>query len=152
MVTHLKDLHIALRLYHANLMNLHWNAKGEDFNDSHKSITSEYYDLCYKYIDITAEMLARLNITCPNYIEAAKWMQESEAKYFVVDSNRLYTRAQIIQLADYMFKGILNLIEYTLAEDLMKDPRNTGIKSDLESMHSEFDLQSRYINARRMEQ
>ena len=37
------ELNSVLRLYESNYRNLHWNSKGIDFNDSHKSITTEYY-------------------------------------------------------------------------------------------------------------
>ena len=49
-----------------------------------------------------------------------------------------------------MLGDVLKLIEATLQEDLFNDISNVGIKSDLEAMHSEFDLQYRYINKRKM--
>ena len=151
MDTHIKDLHIALRLYHANFMNLHWNAKGEGFDDAHKRITTDYYDLCYKHIDTTAEMLARLNISCPNYIESAYYIDKAEHHFYMVDSSKLYNKMEIMRIASSMLNDILSLIEASLKDECIEDdPANVGIKSDLESMHSEFDLQARYINARRL--
>jgi DNA-binding ferritin-like protein len=145
------DLHVALRLYHSNLLNLHWNSHGMDFNDSHKSITTEYYELCDKYIDITAEMLARLNVYAPNYIEVVQYISKSSENFHVVDSKKLYTREEIVSLIDTMLESILSFIAKSLNDEEIKDNiTNVGIKSDLEAMYSEFDLQYRYINKRRM--
>lgn len=150
-MNNLYNLHIALRVYHSNLLNLHWNSHGMDFNDSHKDITTEYYELCDKYIDITAEMLARLNIFAPNYIEVVDYMSKSEDKFHIVDSAKLYSREEIVALVDKMFESILFYIEKSLEDEEIKNNiKNVGIKSDLESMYSEFDLQYRYINKRRM--
>ena len=147
----LYDLHVALRLYHSNLLNLHWNAHGLEFNDSHKNITTEYYELCDKYIDITAEMLARLNIYAPNYIEVVQYISNSPDNFHVVDSKKLYTKEEIVALVDSMFESILSFIAKSLEDEEIKNNiENVGIKSDLEAMYSEFDLQYRYINKRRM--
>ena len=59
MVNKLIKLNAVLRLYHQNFLNLHWNSAGEEFNDAHKGISTDYYELCDKYIDTTAEMICR---------------------------------------------------------------------------------------------
>lgn len=142
----LVKLNAMLRVYNSNFLNLHWNTVGEEFNDAHKGISTDYYELCDKYVDTTAEMIARFGINAPNYIEVANMASD----FIVVDSTKLYTRKEIIEYADKMLGDICKCIVTCLAEDCMKEGYNTGIRSDLEAMHSEFDLQYRYINKRRL--
>jgi DNA-binding ferritin-like protein len=140
------ELNAMLRVYNANFLNIHWNAATENFDDIHKGITTDYYELCDKYIDITAEMIARFGVNAPNYIEVAKIADEKQ--FLVVDSGVLYDRATTINLSDKMLGDICKHIVVCLDE--IKETYNSGIKSDLEAMLSEFDLQYRYINKRRM--
>lgn len=147
----LQKLNALFRLYEANFRNLHWNSKGLDFNDSHKSITSEYYEMMSDDIDVTAEMIVRLDENPLNYIEITQFIQEDqESKYLVVASGDLYDRLSIVKFADVMLGDICKCIEECLAEDAINAPENIGIKSDLETMHGKYDLQYRYINKRRM--
>lgn len=170
MVDKLLLLNALLRVYHDNFLNLHWNSIGEEFNDAHKSISTDYYELCDKYIDSTAEMIARLGKNPYNYKEVCSvvfpQVQEPVVKessysslleysdlavgYILIDSNILYTRKDIIEKSNIMLKDILRLIEDCLSAEGSDNIENVGIKSDLEAMHSEFDLQYRYINRRRI--
>ena len=140
------ELNAMLRVYNANFLNIHWNAATENFDDIHKGITTDYYELCDKYIDSTAEMIARFAVNAPNYMEVAKIAEEKQ--FLVVDSSVLYDRATTINLSDKMLGDICKLIVVCLDE--IKETYNSGIKSDLEAMLSEFDLQYRYINKRRI--
>lgn len=150
MVNKLIKLNAILRLYHQNFLNLHWNSAGEEFNDAHKSISTDYYELCDKYIDTTAEMICRLGGNPLNYIQVVEFLTNQDSKYFVTDSSKMYERKDIIKWSDVMLGDILKNIEEVLEDDEAEDSCNIGIKSDLEAMHSEFDLQYRYINKRRM--
>lgn len=141
-------LNAMLRVYNSNFLNLHWNTVGEEFNDGHKGITTDYYELCDKYIDITAEMIARLSLNAPNYIEVAKIAEENS--FFIVDSNTLYDRKNIVQISDKLLGDICKTIVECLEEDSIQSHYNVGIKAELETMQGEFDLQYRYINKRRM--
>lgn len=141
-------LNALLRLYESNFLNLHWNAKEEDFNDSHKGISTDYYELTSKYIDVTAEMICRLG-KCPlNYKEVCI-LSEKSGNIFV-ESQKLYDRKDIIELSDKMLSDIVNNITTCLESEEMQSSINAGIKSTLESMLEEFDIQYRYINKRRM--
>lgn len=141
-------LNAMLRLYESNFLNLHWNAKEEDFNDSHKGISTDYYELAGKYVDVTAEMVCRLG-RCPlNYQEVGILSEKSG--YTVVESQKLYSREDIIELSDKMLGDIVTAIGNCLESEEMKATINAGIKSTLESMLDEFDIQYRYINKRRM--
>jgi DNA-binding ferritin-like protein len=141
-------LNAMLRVYNSNFLNLHWNSAGEEFNDSHKSISTDYYELCDKYIDVTAEMAARLGENAPNFGEVAEIARQEQ--FVAVESTRLYNRKDIIQIADTMLKDICMCIVECLAEEIINSPINVGIKSDLEAMASAFDIEYRYINKRRM--
>jgi len=144
------ELDAVLRLYEQNFRNLHWNAKGNDFNDSHKSITTEYYEMVSKDIDAIAEMLAMFNIDPFNYIEAVEYITKSENKYLVIDSKVHYTRAQIIDFSAVMLSCICTILADAIEE--MTNPIDAGIKSELETMLYNYSLQTRYINKRRGEE
>ena len=175
MVDKLLYLNALLRIYNSNFLNLHWNSVGEEFNDAHKSISTDYYELCDKYIDATAEMICRLGKNPYNYIEAynavidganndeVEDVEESGYKsllmgfseeyinnILIVDSSQLYNRSEIIKIADKMLYDIVNAITACLSAEGSNDVINAGIKSDLEAMLGEFDIQYRYINKRRM--
>lgn len=141
-------LNALLRVNESNFLNLHWNASGEDFNDSHKGITTDYYELCNKYVDITAEMITRFGKNPLNFIEICKVAEKCE--FVIVDSQRLYTRKEIIEFSQTMLKDIISILVECLDDIELKNTINAGIKSTLENMLEEFDLQYRYINKRRL--
>ena len=144
------ELNAMLRLYESNYRNLHWNSKGIDFNDSHKSITTDYYEMISESIDEVAEFISRLGGNAPNYMEVCEILNSQERRYLIVNSSELYSREQIIQLSDTMLNDICTLISECLEDSDMQETINAGIKSDLESMLSKYDLQARYINKRRL--
>lgn len=144
------ELNAMLRLYESNYRNLHWNSKGIDFNDSHKSITTDYYEMISESIDEVAEFISRLGGNAPNYMEVCEILNSQERRYLIVNSSELYSREQIVQLSDTMLNDICTLISECLEDSVMQETINAGIKSDLESMLSKYDLQARYINKRRL--
>lgn len=138
-----------LRLYEQNFRNLHWNAKGEDFNDSHKSITTEYYEMVSEDVDKIAEILAMLGNNPCNYPQAMEIISNQQEKYIIVDNNKLYTRAEIIEVSQIMFNDICNLLSASIEE--LNNPLDAGIRSELETLLYNYTLQFRYINKRRAE-
>lgn len=144
------ELNSVLRLYESNYRNLHWNSKGIDFNDSHKSITTEYYEMISESIDEVAEFISRLGGNAPNYMEVCEILNKQEKRYMIINSSELYTRQQIVEVSDVMLNDICTLIAECLEESVMQETINAGIKSDLESMLSKYDLQARYINKRKL--
>lgn len=146
----LTELLAALLINESNFKVMHWMSKGHEFDSIHKNITTEYYDMCDDNADKVAEMCIRLDIDPLNYREALEVAEKSDKKFIIVKSDKDYSKDEIIETADHIFRTILELIEACLQEDeIAKDIKNVGIKAELESMHSEFDLQFRYINARR---
>jgi DNA-binding ferritin-like protein len=136
-----------LRLYEQNFRNLHWNAKGEDFNDSHKSITTEYYEMVSEDVDKIAEILAMLGTNPCNYPQALEIINADPGKFVIVDNNKLYTRAEIIEISGIMFKDICNILSVAIEE--LENPLDAGIRSELETLLYNYTLQYRYINKRR---
>lgn len=147
----LVELDVVLRLHEQNFRNLHWNAKGNDFDDSHKSITTEYYEMVSADVDKVAEILAIKGIDPPNYMEIAEYINHSETTYSLVDSKRHYTRADIIKMSDIMLNEICKLLAVCI-EELEDDIMAAGIKSELETLLYNYTLQAKYINKRRMEE
>lgn len=145
----LKLLNAVMRLHESNIRLLHWNSYGEEFNDSHKAITEEYYELFATNIDKVSEIMGMLDITPPNYIEVIPLIKEENNRYLMVKSDKIYTREEIINILDVIFGDITGLILEVLDEEEIQDPYNTGIKAELESMLYTFDFQRRYINKRR---
>ena len=146
----LLELHSVLRLYCSNLSNLHWNTCGEEFNDAHVNITDGLIDLFHKWIDPVGEMLTRLDINPLNYAEVFDLIKNSSNDYFIADSAKRYNRKEIITIADVMLKDIVTLLCTVLESEEMKVTINAGIKSELEGMLNDFDLQYRYLNKRRL--
>lgn len=144
----LKELDALLRLYEANFRVLHWNSVGIDFNDSHKSITTEYYEMISDTIDKIAEILCMLGENPCNYLEAVKIVMNNNQNYTVVKSTDKYDRPAIVQLSNTMLNDICRLLAESIEE--VQDPINAGIKSELESILYDYTLQARYINARRL--
>lgn len=145
----LQELDAVLRIYESNFRNLHWNSVGNDFNDSHKSITTEYYEMLSNTIDQVAEMICMLGGGNPcNYKEALDIVNNLEQERFIVKSSVKYNRAAIISLADKMLTDICELLSDAIQE--INDPIDAGIKSELETMLYNYSLQARYINKRRL--
>ena len=143
-------LNAILRLHESNIRNLHWNSIGEEFDDSHKAITEEYYGLFAENIDKVSEIMGMLGINPPNYIEVVGIIKESGENHLMVNSDIMYTRTDIIPILDSIFGDVTKTIIEVLEEPEIKDPYNTGIKAELESMLYTFDFQRRYINKRRL--
>jgi len=144
-----KELDTVLRVYEQNFRNLHWNAKGPDFDDSHKAITTEYYEMLAGTIDDYAEILCMMNITPANYLDAAQRIQTSENKYVIIDPAKLYNRNEIIEFADIMFKDIIMLLTQIIELLDRNEGPSAGIKSELETVLFNYNKQCIYINKRR---
>ena len=146
----LVELDAVLRIYEQNFRNLHWNSKGIEFNDSHKNITTEYYEMVAADVDKVAETLAILGLDPFNYLEAAKFITESESKYFIVDSKTHYSKLEICKFADIMLNDICTILAAAIEE--LSNPLDAGIKSELETLLYNYSLQARYLNKRRLEE
>ena len=138
-----------LIIYQHNFRILHWKASGNNFNMIHEWADT-YYNTLNTYIDKIAEISMRLNQNPVNYKEAAELLESySDHDFTLLDANDDYYIDCFTSCCDVMFADILKCIEELLQSSELEDIKNVGIKSDLESMYSEIDLQYRYINARR---
>lgn len=144
-------LNAVLRLYESNFRNLHWNSTGNEFNDAHKSITTDYYDMIGGDVDKIAEIMTMLGQNAPNYIEVVDVIKNHQDKNFlIIDTSVLYNREEIIKFSDIMLNDICELLADCLTDEVLSDPMNAGIKSELESILYNYTLESRYINKRRI--
>ena len=139
-----------LRLYESNFRLLHWNAVGSDFNDSHVSITTNYYEEISDTIDKIAEIGCMLNIMPLNYQETLEVIDSSEYKFLSIDSKKLYTRKEIVSMSDIMLGDICKLLIEVIQDEKIQLPENIGIKSDLEGILAKYITEHRFINKRRL--
>lgn len=146
----LKELFSVLVLYRSNFENLHWNTTGENFDNGHKEISTDYYEMISETIDTVAEMLARLEVNPPNYKEVMEVIEDADDDFLLVESKELYNRTAIVGYANIMLNDIVKLLIKAWDSDEMKDPINVGIKSTLESLINDYDIQARYINKRKI--
>ena len=137
-----------LRLYEQNFRNLHWNSAGMEFNDSHKDITTGYYEMISKDVDDVAEILHMLNVYPLNYIEAANMIMKAEKQYYVVNSSTNYSRGDICKAADIMLRDICEMLAEII--QALEDPLDAGIKSFFEDMLFRYTKEARYLNKRRL--
>ena len=144
----LKILDALLRLYEQNFRNLHWNSIGLEFNDSHKNITTEYYEMLSKSVDEVAEILCMYGVDPANYIEALDIIQSCEKKYLIVDSKTKYSKEEIVKSADIMLRDICQLLSEIIPQ--ITNPLDAGIKSEFETMLFNYSKEARYLNARRL--
>ena len=138
-----------MRLYESNFRNLHWNSKGMEFDNGHKQISEEYYELYSANIDKVAEIMGMFGINPDNYIDTVIYLTENK-KYLMIDTSILYSRDDIVKAADIMLGDTCRLIAEVLKLEELEDTINAGIKSSLESILEEFTLQYRYINKRKL--
>ena len=146
----LKELYCVLVLYHQNFRNLHWNSVGENFDDAHKEIAKDYYEMTDDTIDTVAEMMGRLGVNPPNYAEVFNEVSNSSNDYMVVESTELYDRTAIVKMSDKMLTDITALLAATIQDQIMQEPINAGMRSELETILNDYDIQARYINKRKL--
>ena len=146
----LKEFDAMLRLYEQNFRNLHWNSIGLEFNDSHKNITTEYYEMLSETVDEVAEILCMVDEDPANYMEAINILNGSSKKYLIVDSNKKYTKADIVNESQTMLIDICNSLAAIASS--IEEPIYAGIKSGLEDMLYKYSKEMMYLNKRRMEQ
>ena len=138
-----------LLVYQHNFRILHWKASGHNFNMIHEW-ADNYSNNLSVCIDKIAEIAMRLGQQPVNYKEAAELLESYDDHDFtMLEAEDDYCIDCFIRHSDTMFADILKCIEELLQNSELENIKNVGIKSDLESIYSEIDLQYRYINARR---
>lgn len=139
-----------LLVYRSNFHLLHWQASGHEFHTQHDK-SAEYYNKVLEDADTIAEVLMRLDYNPVNYIEAYSLLHDhSDHEFIVLPSEIKFSMKDFIEFSDVMFGDILLCIEELLQGEEMQEISNIGIKSKLEQMHDEYDLQKRYINKHRV--
>ena len=143
---------LAILLVHkSNLQVLHWKAAGQNFGDSHVNVAEKYYDKVEEDIDGVAERLMMQGGEPLNYMDVIKTLKESNKDLTMVPTDRLYTRKEVVKVSQSILGDIVNAIIAVLKSDqIANTDENIGIKSWYESLLESYDLEYRYLNARRL--
>ena len=135
--------------YNMNIKNLHWLVHGDEFDSIHNGITNDYSDKLCEDIDYIAEVLLRNSEQPLNLIEAAQLITSANRKFVTVNTDHLYSKSEVYGILQKMLQDIQLSIEY-LIRSLEGEVKQVGIKSTLESMYEWYDLQTRFLNKRRI--
>lgn len=139
-----------LTVFGENIRMLHWNAKGDEFGYVHDTLTNDLYEKLSDDVDRVAEIMIRLSCRPLNILEIVQVQQKNIEDIFIVNSNYLYDKDSVYKNIQKMLKSIMETIEEILELEVIQDVKNTGIRSDLEAMHNEYDIERRFKNARRL--
>ena len=141
---------IAIFILHENNMRcLHWNCVGHDFMTAH-GVAEEYTEHICSDIDKLAEFNDILG-NSPNQvnlIEAAKIIEESDKKLFLVDPSKYYSADDVYKCMTIILSDLKSLIEELLDEIDGDDV--AGIHSELQTMHHYHHFQRDYLNKHRI--
>lgn len=141
---------IAIFILHENNMRcLHWNCVGHDFMTAH-GVAEEYTEHICSDIDKLAEFNDILG-NSPNQvnlIEAAKIIEESDKKLFLVDPSKYYSADDVYKCVTIILSDLKSVIEELLDEIDGDDV--AGIHSELETMHHYYHFQRDYLNKHRL--
>lgn len=128
-----------LLVYRSNFDVLHWMVKGSKFFTLHAK-ASEYSEELAKDIDTIAEIILRHEDSIVNYSEALKLIEESDYKFLILESDRLFDVEEFVKISNKMFNDILHCIT-----ELLDSNDDISIKSTLENMYNKYDLQCNYL-------
>ena len=141
---------IAIFILHENNMRcLHWNCVGHDFMTAH-GVAEEYTEHICSDIDKLAEFNDILG-NSPNQvnlIEAAKIIEESDKKLFLVDPSKYYSADDVYKCMTIILSDLKSVIEELLDE--IDGDNVAGIHSELEAMHHYYHFQRDYLNKHRL--
>ena len=148
-MTEIKEA-IAIFILHENNMRcLHWNCVGHDFMTAH-GVAEEYTEHICSDIDKLAEFNDILG-NSPNQvnlIEAAKIIEESDKKLFLVDPSKYYSADDVYKCVTIILSDLKSVIEELLDE--IDGDTVAGIHSELETMHHYYHFQRDYLNKHRL--
>lgn len=141
---------IAIFILHENNMRcLHWNCVGHNFMTAH-GVAEEYTEHICSDIDKLAEFNDILG-NSPNQvnlIEAAKIIEESDKKLFLVDPSKYYSADDVYKCVTIILSDLKSVIEELLDE--IDGDNVAGIHSELETMHHYYHFQRDYLNKHRL--
>ena len=141
---------IAIFILHENNMRcLHWNCVGHDFMTAH-GVAEEYTEHICSDIDKLAEFNDILG-NSPNQvnlIEAAKIIEESDKKLFLVDPSKYYSADDVYKCVTIILSDLKSVIEELLDE--IDGDNVAGIHRELETMHHYYHFQRDYLNKHRL--
>jgi len=141
-------LNSVFTLYERNFRMLHWLAKGKKFDRIHK-LSEDYAEMVHGDIDVTAEMALRLNLCPSNLAEVLKDVEDNDIKHIYIECGSNIDYEEFVKYSEIMLGNILKIVGAVRNSEEMQEDINMGIKAELEAMFNKYDLQARYLNARR---
>ena len=145
----IKEANAIFILHENNMRCLHWNCVGHDFMTAH-GVAEEYTEHICSDIDKLAEFNDILG-NSPNQvnlIEAAKIIEESDKKLFLVDPSKYYSADDVYKCVTIILSDLKSVIEELLDE--IDGDNVAGIHSELETMHHYYHFQRDYLNKHRL--
>lgn len=149
-----KVLTAMFNVYADNFRVIHWGAKGKQFDRIH-NISQKYYNMISEDVDVLAEMALRVNQEPCIFINTLKTLSDyEERKFFIFEEFQDSDYDSFIRIATTMLQDIVLSLSDILDTDLFKGDSdetriNVGIKSEIEGLISKYDLEARYLCARR---
>lgn len=149
-----KVLIAMFNVYADNFRVIHWGAKGKQFDRIH-SISQKYYDMISEDIDVLAEMALRVDEEPCIFLNTLEVLSKYEGrKFFIFEKFQDSDYDSFIKISTTMLQDIVLSLVEILDTDLFKGDSdearvNVGIKSEIEGLISKYDLEARYLCARR---
>ena len=142
-----RTLLAVLALSNHNFKVLHWNACGDNFDTLH-AIGAKYYDKTNEDEDKVAEICMRLDAKAVSFSDIVPLTKEvnlyNELQCVDVSKTNFYDLCQVI------LKNIFDAICAVLENSAIDNTQYAGIRSDLEAILSEYDLELNFLNKRRI--
>ena len=145
----LRELLSVFIIEESNFNILHWNCHGNKFDRMH-TLAEEWYERCAKNKDAVAEMAMRIGLDPVSYLETFAVLKNTDIDYKILTHDDKFDHDNFMKEVQEIIGQICASILAVLDSEDIKKPENVGIKSTLEGIYEEWDLDLRYKNPHRM--
>lgn len=152
-----KELTAVFTIYANNFKILHWGAIGRGFDIIHEQ-SEKYYNMLSEDLDKVAEMALRMNETPAAHFETTGILADFEGReFFIFETYKNCDFDDFTKISTVMLQDItICLIEVLHNECFDTSDNNNliniGIKAELEGLVNKYDLEARYLSARRFKE
>lgn len=136
-----------LTIFRHNFKILHWGASGKKFDRIH-NLAEDYANMVNEDLDVIAEMGMRCGQHPVSMCEAIETIEHVDEQIVCLDYKE-FSFKEFVAASTVMLGTIMKCIATLRNSDEMQKDCNMGIKASLEAMYDKYDLQARYLNARR---
>lgn len=126
-----------------NCKILHWGACGERFDDIHM-LSEEYSNMLRGTQDVIMEMGLRNGETPAKFSSIGKAIKDD----YILEYTEFEYDDFCEKITDIL-ENVLEILHELYENELYNKPINIGIRSTIESIFDSYDMQLRYIHARR---